>query len=1070
MKRFRQLFEKYLPAETAAKDEAQGMLERLKPIHEMLADAVEGAKDLDLVEAVAQASPWAEAVGKSLGDALPPVRFVLKLFEHLTRIDDPGELGYLAATLTYQRAVEQAWPEVLRSEHGQKLVTPAPEVRRAALKELRGAAPAESYDFTRFSFRAALQHEFVRDADAFLETSARALGLDDAGFRTLQHQVHLRFVPNVKGILSHGETRERFRPFHDLLALDTEEARAYDALLEHADYQRWKFEEQCVLGREPFTLSQVYTETDCGVLTWGEITERRKEGGEHRSGQETIDPFSEKHGGRHPLVETVLDLLADADFKDAIVLQGVAGSGKSSLTLRLAWELVRQGLRPIRVELKQLDTSDRISIEESLPEAVFLTEPDRSPDATEVTFGKTLFLDGEIFKEHVLFRGARICPYVLILDGWDEISIGASEGYQQRVERMLSDLRRRYLEHRGVPLRIILAGRPTDAIEASKFLRSDTRILTVRNFSPGQLEEYVERVRTATSSSSASKCKDAGDGWDLSRVEALPKVLQRYRQVFGRGGMRQMEILGLPLLAHLALRLLAEQPESADEILDDTTALYRRLVDMVIAKAGKPEGADFDPEGTGMLAGHPLRKLLRGTAEAMTFLGVESLPHDELALRLGLEDDELPEKTRRLTGESALSRLLISFFFKGGRRELGAEFSHKSFREYLFAEQVIEELKAYGRRAPDYLPERSRDLYWKDFPENDPRHQLCHRLAWLLGPVWVTPEVSGHLKRLLWWEIACAAEPGREAEGQPAEALSLEEWRRVRDGIADAWDWWGDGVHLRPQPKRERGEHSYEHRKPLALVIAEDFRSRSTPSVCPTPPRTNTVDAHLGESLFLLAASCHAKLAAIDGLFGTTTLSCPARYIGPNELSSVGRRYQTVAQRSGQGSRLFRPSGPDQMRFFSYCSRVNAGGMKPLGPFPSGVDLCGVDLTGAMLAGLEMSRASFSGSILRRADLTRALLLGVDLINADLLNADLRSTVLDGSTLAGANLQGANFTGARLQDVDLSKANLRQADLRRADLCRAELRGADLTSAMLNGSFIDGASITKEQLQKTRRT
>ena len=52
-----------------------------------------------------------------------------------------------------------------------------------------------------------------------------------------------------------------------------------------------------------------------------------------------------------------------------------------------------------------------------------------------------------------------------------------------------------------------------------------------------------------------------------------------------------------------------------------------------------------------------------------------------------------------------LTRLMISFYFKGGQPEQGCEFAHKSFREYLFAECIVETLKEYGHR----LTERKRN-------------------------------------------------------------------------------------------------------------------------------------------------------------------------------------------------------------------------------------------------------------------------------------------------------------------------------------------------------------------------
>lgn len=976
------IFNKYLPGDAAEKDQVGGTIARLKSVSEMLADVVEATKGLDVVKALAEASPWAEALGKSLGDALPPVRFALKLFEELGKVDDPGELGYLAATLAYQRAVEQALPEVLRSEAGKRIQAADLKVRKGAVQDLRSAVPPEEYDFSHFSFDRALNSAFIQDADRFLEISTNGLGFDDSAFRALQHEVHRRFVPNFKGILSHGSTRERFAPFRELMMLDTQEARAYDALLEHADFQRWLFEEQPVLGREPFTLAQVYAETECGVLRWEEIRTKDKRGADGAP----VDPFSEQHGGRHPLIETVLDLIADPGFRDAIVLQGVAGSGKSSLTLRLAWELVRQGLRPIRIELKHMDAAESSAVEEALPDAVHLTSNERDPEANALKFGKDLFLGGAIFNEHVLFRGTKICPYVVILDGWDEIVIGASEGYQQRVERMLDGVRKRFLEQRAFPVRVILTGRPTQAIEASKFLRDATRILTVRDLSPEQLESYVEKVKAATTETA----KQGRASWSLANVQILPDVLARYREAYEHEsqGEESLEILGLPLLAHLALRLLAERPDNGEAMLENTTTLYRSLVDLVVGQAGKPVEARV--EGTAMLMGDELRELLRGTAEAMTTFGAESIPYEELAVRLEREDRDLDRIVDSLSGEQVLSRLMISFFFKGGRTELGAEFSHKSFREYLFAEQVVEELKAYGRKVDGVLSERMSEHYWKDFDDDDPRKRLCERLAELLGPVWMTREVARHLRRLLAWEIGRAAGFVTDRAGDSTRALSLDEWHRVRDGLADAWDWWGEGVHLRPQPVKRSGHWHYEHgSRPLAVQIVENNRRRSDLKQSPIPARTTSVDAHLGDGLFLLTATVHAEIA-LQG-------EQPETLSKGVEVLESPRRYQRQWISGPKDLVIFAPSGPSTTYFFNYCARINAGGYRPRGPFPRVTDLRVADLQGVYLPGVDLSGADLRGAILRRADL-----FGVYLREANIQGADFDEAFVDPEQLQQA--------------------------------------------------------------------
>ena len=499
-------------------------------------------------------------------------------------------------------------------------------------------------------------------------------------------------MPDLHVLLSHGETRENMAPFRELLALGAGGASAHQALVQHSDYQRWLFEGMPVLGVEPFSLSQVYVDSDCGRLTWGEI-----EASKGRQGQEACDPFSEMHGGRQPLLNTLLDLIGDPELKDAIVIQGPAGAGKSSITLRLCWELVSQGLRPIRIALKDLDSRDSKSIDEALPEAVRIDDPQRTPGTERQFFGSGLFLKNSIFDESIQFRSARICPYVLILDGWDEISIGAAGGYQQQVERMLRDVRQMFLARSSIPVRIILTGRPTDAIEKSEFLRKETVLLTLRQRTPEQLTAYVEHVLQAVESArGSSRAAGAWDHVEQKRGE-LAAMLEQYRgawerqQTMARGGIagrNELEVLGSPLLAHLALRLIAQWPGHIEPLLKDTTALYRNLVDMVISRGGKPEEVDLGPVDRPQITGSTLRRLLHQTAEAMTLLGEEGLSYEELDRWLQLKGGGMEQRGESL-GENILSRLMVSFFFQGGYRHLGCEFTHKSFREYLFAEMLI---------------------------------------------------------------------------------------------------------------------------------------------------------------------------------------------------------------------------------------------------------------------------------------------------------------------------------------------------------------------------------------------
>ena len=114
-------------------------------------------------------------------------------------------------------------------------------------------------------------------------------------------------------------------------------------LAAHRAWLRWQLEDMPMWGSEPFSLKDVYVETECGKLIWSEITDETR----------PRDPFVDKEecGGRHDLLETALALVLDPEQREPVVIQGPPGAGKSAFTLALAGRLSREGLKPVLVAL-----------------------------------------------------------------------------------------------------------------------------------------------------------------------------------------------------------------------------------------------------------------------------------------------------------------------------------------------------------------------------------------------------------------------------------------------------------------------------------------------------------------------------------------------------------------------------------------------------------------------------------------------------------------------------------------------------------------------------------------------
>jgi uncharacterized protein YjbI with pentapeptide repeats len=494
-------------------------------------------------------------------------------------------------------------------------------------------------------------------------------------------------------------------------------------------------------------------------------------------------------------------------------------------------------------------------------------------------------------------------------------------------------------------------------------------------------------------------------------------------------------------------------------LIEDRTTLYRHLIDLTCRKAAKAEDAKDSSADEHKVYGGELRDLLHRTAAAITGYGQENIPLNELALRLGLKPSQLDDRVAQQTKEHKLSSLLISFYFKGGHQSLGCEFGHKSFREYLFAEGIVEALKDYGRKQRRTPPERAH--YWQDFDPNDAgdfRYEFSRNLSELLAPQWLTPEVQRHLQRLIEWEIVRAVEMNKgeavtpepaERVGMPTEALGWQSWSQVRTGLANLWEWWGEGVHLRPQLVKDRRGRD-ENLEPAYVNEMIEYAAWRDPNTRgPDYVRTTTVDARLGDGLCLLTALVHAFMADNEQEPNLSQTTQP-------------RKYQAIQERDVGERLLFKPSGDGDAYFKNYTSRINSAGWRPGTDFPCSTFLASVVFTGAILESIIFYRTILSG-----ADFTEAYLFGADFEKANLFGATLSHTNLINARLIGANLSGATLREAYLGRANLSNANLSGTDLSDADLEDADFRAANLSGADFSNARFGNTNLSYADLDET---
>jgi hypothetical protein len=299
----------------------------------------------------------------------------------------------------------------------------------------------------------------------------------------------------------------------------------------------------------------------------------------------------------------------------------------------------------------------------------------------------------------------------------------------------------------------------------------------------------------------------------------------------------------------------------------------------------------------------------------------------------------------------------------------------------------------------------------------------------MLSAQWLSREIVMHVERLLQWEIVerprvSPDSPSKKTAGMTTMGISPAAWERVRDGLADLWDWWGEGVHLRPQPELKQKIWSAEA-SPYVVKMAilamrrVNFRKEKPPHTI----RTATIDANLGVGLFQLNCFVHFFISEAKGwkrmasMLGAKDMWAPVK--------QKPRRYQVGVQHEDALFIQFAPSGESRTYFRNYMLRIDGAGLDPPGshgPFPSGTSMMGVYLREASLQFLVIARANLAYCNFEGAQLSWAFLSSC---NLELTN--FRRAQLDHASLVGVRANATDFDGAGLTSVDFKSAMLDHA-------------------------------------------
>lgn len=735
--------------------------------------------------------------------------------------------------------------------------------------------------------------------------------------------------------------------------------------------------------REPeLTLEETYVDLDCGSLTWGDIIESIQKGAE-------IDPFEESSAERMDLLEATLDWLQKEKRPEFLVIQGTPGSGKSSFTIRLAVKLIEQGYQPIRVRLRDLGMGDDPIAE--IAKNVLRVDAANLEQALELDQTKA----------------------VLILDGWDELTLVANQNLVDRVGTFLESIRSGVLVRWQGRVPVILTGRPTKAVTCTRNMTAFTRILTIYRFTPIQLRDYLDKL-----SSVYSKVSDASpdidiilaryeDDWKLSKGVPSSQL----------GG--STDVIGWPLLAHVAYRLMmeCERPRQTS-LLADRTMLLRCLTEHYCIHSRKPSDDPHATEVRSRLEAYELRTLVQETAIAMTVNGTECISHEELEREMELWSNRPKgDRNAKLTAVDP-DIFLINYLFKSGVEPLGCEFIHKSLREFAFAQALVDRLKRLA-----ILSDKGLNTIVEVMTATE--------LA-ILSRRWLSREIWDHVKRQISWEIYRESpeneDPIAFQRGEPP--LGIDAWCRIRDRLAEAWTNW---AFLNNEMMFSAGEM-----RPMTFDLETRDRLKGVPII-----ETAGADARLGAAFFCLCATVHGVLAV--RMMETSGLMDHQKNMWEQfQVTEDGGHSQiTLSQQPDQRLRFFSPGKGDeeleQSTMKLAMAKINAYYIQINEEFP---EKC--DLPFLVSIGTALERLCFQYCNLSYSNFSR-------------------------SNLSGADFQGANLSGAWLYESNLSRANFSMCDLPYVSFRQANLEGASLKSADIESAdFREAKGLTLEQVRVTR--
>lgn len=963
-------------------------------------------------------------VADSTGEAFGIVKFALSIIQKVGSIKETKDIGYLLCNLAYQKALKKTVEEsydkfnfTLEKEDVQKLQNTLRLMKKY------------DFDLKSFDFDSVLSHSFIIHADAVTSTFLLDIGVNQYETRRIINDTHSNYFSCFRELLASHRNKAQFSDFIESIKNKKDEEKARILLKEHADYQKWLFEEKPLFEEKEFSLNDIYVQMKCN----------------------NINPSSSIEWDAD-LGHKVFSYIENDEFNQPIIIEGTAGSGKSSFTLWLCAELIERGYRPIRIPFKLIEFDpnkkffDDEDIYKILAKTINFKDAERyGKDWPQVNVD--LFCGGKIFNERIPNKKINISPYVIILDGWDELTLSAQKSFTE----FLNGLYKTFINHNNNIIRLILTGRPSNLINTNcKILANKPPILDIKQLNANLLKELFEKLNIFNKLDS----------------EIINKIINDYE--YNRN--QTYEILGLPLLVFIVHELLSDPNNQMDykKLFSNKAILYKQLADLTCENAGKRKQIKKE-ELDAHIYGESLRNLLQKTAKIISLKGSELVSYDDLSILL--KDDELD------IAEEDISKIIISYYFKGGHHNAGCEFVHKSFREYFCAEALMNCFDEYYREIQDLGNATSKKVYLKnniaaDFKEDTPIFKLSRSLSEIICLRAVTNEVFEFFVGLLDIELS-----KKNIESKHFGPI-------IRDGLIQIWEWW-----LKEIPVKYDIDVNDELKNPLLLNIIEPYLSLNVSKLALT---ITNLDSFLGSGILKFCVLIHKVLLQKAGI--NSLEKEELKFIENSEK----RNFQTSVTLNNQRAYAFMPIGLEE-RSANHSALIQKNFINRILNTKSIAnlellccDLRGVDLSYLTLDNINLTGSTFKNAVLKGVNFINLIAKNTNFNNADMFMANLESSDFDGATLKKVNLVNANlnetiltntnldealltgvyaenvdFSSASIQDIDFERANLKNANLNNTNISNSNLKYANLNGARLSDATLIKADLTRSDLSNS---